>query len=109
MDKHIKEDGFYIGLLLSADKKQRTRLLQIITTRQLRTLVEIIYNVLHGYLLPKEKYMSYLKRHRTCIRQIVKKKISRRKRIHLISKHIGIILKLLEVIKQGIVIQWRKN
>ncbi len=55
MDKHIKEDGFYIGLLLSADKKQRTRLLQIITTRQLRTLVEIIYNVLHGYLLPKGK------------------------------------------------------
>lgn len=109
MDKLIKEEGFYIGLLLSTNKKQRIRLLQIITTQQLRALVELIYNALHGYSPPHEKYMLDLRRHRSIIRHIVKKKITRRKRIELISKHIGIVIKLLEYMKQGIVLQWRKS
>ncbi|MES9884088.1 MAG: hypothetical protein ABW185_24855 [Sedimenticola sp.] len=109
MDRLVKEDGFYLGLLLSANKRQQKRILHISTIQQLRALVEIIYNVLHGYMPPHEKHIPNLKRHKSAIRDIVKKKISRRKRIELISKNITVIAKLLEVIKQGIVIQWRKN
>ena len=49
MSSTVLKEGYFIGLLLRTNKRQRRALLQTITKNQLRVLIEIAYNVLHGY------------------------------------------------------------
>ena len=48
MSSTMLKEGYFIGLLRT-NKRQRRALLQTITKNQLRVLIEIAYNVLHGY------------------------------------------------------------
>ena len=48
MSSTVLKEGYFIGLLRT-NKQQRRALLQTITKNQLRVLIEIAYNVLHGY------------------------------------------------------------
>lgn len=109
MEGIVRREGLFIGLLLTTNKKQRDCLLQSITVRQLRTLVEIIYNALHGYLTLPEKELEYLQKYKTYFRLIVTKRISRRERVNLLIRHFNKISRLLREIKGGISVQWRKN
>ncbi len=110
MNAIVKREGFFLGFLLSAKKKQRKCILKVITTQQLKVLVEIIYNVLHGFeTVIDEKELQRLKTHKRVLRQIVAKRLSRAERIKLLSKHITIVIRLLHEIKRRITIQWRES
>ena len=84
-------------------------MLQRITKNQLRALIEVAYNVLHGYGHIAEKDMLYLKRYQSIIRRLVAKGLSARKRKDLLMKYINIISKLLKGIEKNSLIQWRES
>ena len=100
MSSTVLKMGYFIGLLLRTNKRQRRALLQTITKNQLRVLIEIAYNVLHGYGHIAEKDMLYLKRYQSIIRRLVAKGLSARKRKNLLMKYVSIISKLLKGIEK---------
>ena len=105
----VLKEAYFIALLLRTNKWQRRALLQTITKKQLRALIEVAYNVLHGYGHTAEKDMPCLKRYQSIIRRLVAKGLSTRKRKDLLTKYISIISKLLKGIEKNIVIQWRES
>ena len=109
MDTIVKHECFFLGLLLRANKRQRQCLLQTITRKQLSCLVEIVYNALNGSFVYSPSDIKSLNRHKKLFRQIIAKKKSRRERVKLIARNFNSILKLLNVIKSGIKVQWRES
>ena len=108
MNRLIQKEGYFLCFILNArNKKQIKCLLETITKQQLRALVEIIYNVLHGYDAPE--YTRNLNKHKIVLRTLISKTLSRKERIRLMIKHFATISKLLVNIKQHIFVQWRKN
>ena len=55
-------EAYFIALLLRTNKRQRRALLQTITKNHLRALIEVAYNVLHGYGHIAEKDMLYFEK-----------------------------------------------
>ena len=105
MSSTVLKEGYFIGLLLRTNKRQRRALLQTITKNQLRVLIEIAYNVLHGYghIAEKDRLIQSI------IRRLVAKGLSARKRKNLLMKYVSIISKLLKGIEKNILIQWQES
>ena len=100
---------YFIGFFLNTNQKQRKALLQIITKSQLQALIEIVYNVVHGFGRISEQDKKYLRKFQVLIRRIIIKRLSKRQRIDLLSKHLNLIYKLIGVIRKHVSIQWQES
>lgn len=106
MRQKILKEAYFVGLLLSADKRQRHVLLKTISKRQLAALAEIVYNILHGYGSLSEKDKTRLRRHRSVIRNFVNQHMSSSRRKRLLQKYFFIFYGLLKVVQKHLVVQW---
>ena len=97
--KFLKE-AYFVGLLLHADKQQLRALLQTITKAQLEVLIEIFYNILHGYGKITDKDKKYLRKYQTLIRQFVEKSQGLLRRKQILQKYFAIFSRLLKAIKK---------
>lgn len=109
MRKTLLKEAYFVGLLLRADKHQKRVLLQTITKAQMRALIEIVYNILHGYGQLSETDKKYLRKYQSLIRQFIQKRggLLRRKRI--LQKYFSVFARLIKSIEKNIVIEWREN
>ena len=107
-DKKILKEAYFIGLLFSADKSQRHVLIQTISKRQLAALIEIVYNILHGYRSLSERDKKNLQKYQYVIRKFVHPRISATLRKQLLHKQLyfNIFYRLLKGFVKGLVIQW---
>ena len=69
MNSLIKKEKHFIILLLRTNRKQQTALIKTITKSQLQAVVQIVYNVIHGFRSLPEKIKKNLQRLKTVIRQ----------------------------------------
>lgn len=106
MRQKILKEAYFVGLLLSADQRQRRILLQTISKPQLEALIEILYNILHGYGSLPEKDKQHLKRYQSVIRDFVNRRMSYRQRKTLLLKHFNLLYRLLKVVRRYLTIQW---
>lgn len=90
MRQKILKEVYFVGLLLRADKRQRRVLIQTMSNRQLQTLVEIVYNILHGYGSLPEKDKQHLRRYQSVIRSFVKRRMRVSRRKQLLQKYFNI-------------------
>lgn len=86
-------------------------LLQSIEKSQLRTIVQIVYNVMFGYCMLSEKDKKTLIKHKTVLRQFVIKGLSlkREKGKELFLEYYKSVLLLVNVIKKSTFITWLVN
>lgn len=109
MSSNILKEAHFVGLLLKAEKHQRAALLNTMSNDQMRALVEIIYNVLHGYGHITDHDKRYLKYHKNIIRQLVVKALAAKRRKKLLRRYYSVVSRLLKVIHNNITVQWRVN
>ena len=50
MNSLIKNEKYFILFLLTTNRKQQQALVRSITKSQLKALVQIVYNIIHGFL-----------------------------------------------------------
>ena len=109
MNALLRKEGFFLGFLLhTKNKKQKTTLLRTIDKRQLHALIELIYNVLHGYEFPTAKVQA-LQRYRNVLRKLVSKALTKKQRVELLIKHFKAIETLLGNVKRNISVQWQQK
>ena len=106
MRQNILKEAYFIGLLFSADKSQRHVLIQTISKRQLAALIEIVYNILHGYRSLSERDKKNLQKYQSVIRKFEHPRISATFRKQLLQKYFNIFYGLLKGFVKGLVIQW---
>lgn len=106
--KFLKE-AYFFGLLLRTDKQQLRALLQTITKTQMEVLIEIVYNILHGYGQLSDKDKKYLRKYQTLIRQFVQKHQGLLRRKQILHKYFTVFFRLIKAIEKNIVIEWREN
>ena len=109
MRQAVIKELHYVGLLLQADKRQKKALVKTVTNNQMKALVEIVYNILHGYGSLSADDKSYLRKYQSIIRRFVHKRFASAPRRQLLQRHIQIFSRLLKSIEKNIVIEWRKN
>lgn len=89
MNPLIKNEKYFILLLLTTNRKQQKALLQSITKAQMQVLVQIVYNIIHGFRSIPEIDKKKLKRIKSVIRKFVSKRLSTSKRTALLLKHLN--------------------
>ena len=62
MNSLIKSERHFILLLLTTKRKQQIALVRTITKSQLQALVQIVYNIVHGYRSLPENDKKKLRR-----------------------------------------------
>lgn len=109
MRQKILKELYFVGLLLCTDKRQRRALINNISKRQMGALIEIVYNVLHGYGSLSDKDKNYLKKYQSVIRRFVDIHASSLQRKRLLLKYINVFCRLIKSIQKYISIQWQEN
>jgi hypothetical protein len=101
MSMLIKKEKYFILLLLSTTRKQQLALVKSITDRQIQVIVQIVYNVIHGFRALPEKDKKKLQRHKSTIRMFIAKSTSTKRRKELLTKYLKYILLIIKpVIKE---------
>ena len=108
MRQKILNEAYFVGLL-RAEKRQRRVLLKTITDKQMKALIEIVYNILQGYGSLTDKDKMYLKKYQSVIRRFTDKRVSSKQRKRLLEKYVHIFARLLKAIQKNITVQWREN
>lgn len=98
MNPWIKNEKYFILLLLTTNRKQQKALLQSITKAQMQVLVQIVYNIIHGFRSIPEIDKKKLKRIKSVIRKFVSKRLSTSKRTALLLKHLNQFILILKPI-----------
>jgi gentisate 1,2-dioxygenase len=97
MSTRLRQNWAFLNLIATASIKQRKVILETINRQQLKTLLEVIYNVIHNRtVIPSEDYIKSLYKYRHLLRRLAKKS-ERHKKTLLIKRHrfIPILLKPL--------------
>lgn len=102
MNSLIKTQIHFLRLLLSTSTKQQMALIKTIQPSQMKAIVQIAYNVLHGYRLLSNKNKKTLQTHKLVIRRFISKGLSYEKRRSLLVKYLKHILLLLQVVRTEI-------
>ena len=79
MSKLVKKRNIFFLTLLKASVKQQKKLILNMTSSQVKAVVQIIYNVLHGGLQITKVLKERFKRCKKVIRKLVQKKLSQKK------------------------------
>ena len=90
----VEKEVEFIRFLLSAKKSQATLLLQHLTKPQTNAISEIFLNLLYSQSLEPE-LLSGLKKHRFLLRRVADRKKGVLSRRSEISKHAGVVLRIL--------------
>ena len=106
MRPKLLKEVYFVGLLLYADKKQRSALLQTISTRQLEAVIEIIFNILHGYGRLPDKDKKRLRRYQAVIRKFVGRRTPNARRKRILQKYFKVFYPMIKVIQNYIVLKW---
>ena len=99
MNKLIKQEKYFLCLLLSTTTKQKKTLLQSIEKSQLRAIVQIVYNLMLGNRPLAEEVKKKLTKRKTVIRQFVRQGLSFSKRKELLLKYFKFILPFISAIR----------
>lgn len=103
MSQLIKREKDFLLLLLSTSHKQRKALLGSIEKSQLSAIIQIVYNILHGFRALSDKDKKLLSRRKVVIREFVSKGVSINRRKRLLIKFIKYILPFVSLIKSELV------
>lgn len=106
MRSKLLKEAYFVGLLLNADKKQRHALLQTISTRQLEAVIEIIFNILHGYGSLPDKDKKRIRRYQAVIRSFVNRRTPNARRKQMLQKYFNIFYPMLKVVQNYIIVKW---
>lgn len=82
----MKDKTTFIKFLLNITKQQLVTFLRITTKEQLQTIIEIIYNVVHGVCTISDSNKLTLSKHKNIIRKLVVKRSSLVERKKLLLK-----------------------
>ena len=99
MRPKLLKKAYFVGLLLNADKKRGHALLQTISTRQIETVVEIIFNTLHGYEGLPDKDKKCLQRYQAVIPSFVNRRMPNLRKKQMLQKHFNIFHLMIKVFK----------
>lgn len=102
MNSLIKNEKYFILFLLTTNRKQQKALLRTITKSQLQALVQIVYNIIHGFRSLPENDKKKLQRFRSVIRKFVSKRLSISKRTALLLKHLNQFILILKLITKDL-------
>ena len=97
MSTRLQQNWAFLNLLATAPHKQRKALLESSNHQRIKTLLEVIYNVIHNRaVIPSEDYIRSLNKYRHLLRRLAKKS-GRHKKSLLLKRHrfIPILLKPL--------------
>lgn len=100
MDSLVKREKYYLLLLLHSSNKQKKVLLNSIHSSQLRAIVQIVYNIMHGYIALGDIEKRRLSKRKFVIRQFISKGIALKKRKELLLKYHNYILPFIRVIEE---------
>lgn len=100
MDAIKKRDGNFLRLLLKTDAIQQLAMVKTIQDSQLRSVVQIVYNVLMGTRHLSKKTKLDLSKQRKIIRRFVSKDLTVDQRKRMFIKHFGLFLIVLKVIEK---------
>lgn len=107
MNSLIKNEKYFILLLLTTIRKQQIALVRRITKSQLQVLVQIVYNIIHGFRSLPENDKKKLKRFKSVIRKFITRRLSITQRTDILLKHLKqFILILKPIIKE---LKWQRK
>ena len=72
MNSLIKNEKYFILLLLTTIRKQQIALVRSITKSQLQVLVQIVYNIIHGFRSLPDILLKHLKQFILILKPIIK-------------------------------------
>lgn len=100
MNSLIRKEKYFMILLLSTERKQQLALVKSITKRQLQAIVQIVYNITHDFrkLPENDKKKLRVHRYKSVIRHFIAKRVSSKKRISLLAKHLKHFILVLKPI-----------
>ena len=76
MSELIKKERYFLLLLIQTSLKQQKMMMGNFSSLQLKAVVQIIFNVLHGVLKVNNTLKTKLKKQKKLIRQLVQKRLS---------------------------------
>lgn len=100
MNKLIKKESDFIRLLLNTNDRQQRALIKSITPKQMKVVVQIVYNVLQGNRVISSKTKTKLAKYKHFISRFVSKELTSRRRIILFLKYYQFILPLLRAVEK---------
>lgn len=86
MNREVKSQIDYIRFMKTCSKLQRNYLIEFSTPEQLQAITDIIYNILLGNCPLGENIKSKLSKYKSIMRQIVEKKVTKKRRKILLKK-----------------------
>jgi len=87
----IRKHLSLFNLLTEAPDEQRFALLKTLNPSQLRAVLEAIYNVLRGTCPIQDKLKKALYPHRSVLRRLVSKELTRQQQQRLLVKHRSVV------------------
>ncbi len=103
MSKLVKKNVSFFRLMsTSSSRKQRRALLDTITADQLKSLIEIIVNLLEGVLQITSKRKSELGRYKTLIRTLGDKSVSLHRKQKLLRGRDLVIVILIKSVESAL-------
>ena len=98
MSSLVKKHWNFLQLLISTAASQRKKLLDTITSGQLKAIVEIVVNVLQNVLRIPASYKRQLIAHRRVIRRIADRTIDLASKKRILSRHARTVVILLKAV-----------
>lgn len=95
----------YLQFLSLCDESQRSAIIKTSTSDQLKAIMEIIYNLLHGTIPLARRYKIILSRYKDTIRKLTERQLAVGKRKTLLKKLqsvIPIIIRIFFKHEQGV-------
>lgn len=75
MSEKLRQHRAFLNLLATASVKQRRVLMKTLSIKQLKTLLEVIYNVIHNRgILPSDSFIKNLYNYWHLLHRLAKKK-----------------------------------
>ena len=97
MSSLIKNNIIYIHLLgLTSSKTQRKALLQTATKDQLKSLIELVYNVLYMRIPIAPHYQRNLKKKQSLLESLINRQKSQRYKFNTLRKNPAVIVLIIK-------------
>lgn len=95
--KAIEKNIHFLYLYTIASREKQRALIQSMSNLQLRAILEVVLNVLKGTVDIKIGDKTVLERHKTIIRQVVKRGLSQKKKKSLLQKYSRIFSRIVKL------------
>lgn len=97
MSEKLRQHRAFLNLLATASVKQRRVLMKTLSIKQLKTLLEVFYNVIHNRgILPSDSFIKNLYNYWHLLHRLAKKKGKDKKKKTPLPQHHGFLPVLLK-------------